>query len=649
MLKRRAGGRVLVGIVAVTCVSLPTTGAAAADAARGRPFVHGTQTVPTYSYADAIRESVWVTTPNDSDVDGKPDTVAVDVIRPREAAAAGIRVPVIMDASPYYATLGRGNESERKKYGSDGTITTFPLYYDNYFVPRGYAVVQVDLPGTTRSTGCDDVGGPTEVSSVKAAIDWLNGRASAQYADGTPAVANWTTGKVGMIGKSWDGSIANAVAATGVDGLATIVPISAISSWYDYYRVNGVVRWRDGPAGLQRVVSGRPPAVCAPTTQALRAGADDGTGDYNTFWAERDYRPAAGKVRASVFLVQGLNDLNVMTSQFGQWWTALGSHGVPRKLWLSQEGHVDPFDFRRAEWVDTLHRWFDYWLQGLRNGIMTEPAVSIERTPGGWVDERAWPAPGSRSVSVPLAFGDADTGTIGGFGRAAELVRRLTDQPTLNEADAVSDPNAAKDGRLVFLSGKLPRDMRISGTPTVTLRVRVDKPTTEVTARLVDYGAASRVDYLSAGEGVHTLPTESCWGDAVPADDACYHDVAENVVTSDLAVLTRGWADAAHYQSLTQRTPLDPTRWYSLRVPLQSYDAVIPTGHVLGLVITGSDRYRTSPSSTGATVDVDVARSVVTLPVAGAAELPLSVPLPPRVHARTGGPDLTGDPAERFH
>ena len=44
-----------------------------------------------------------------------------------------------------------------------------------------------------------------------------------------------------MIGKSYDGTLANAVAATGVKGLETIVPISAIGSWYKYQRTNGVV------------------------------------------------------------------------------------------------------------------------------------------------------------------------------------------------------------------------------------------------------------------------------------------------------------------------------------------------------------------------------------------------------------------------
>src|SRR5204862_377921 len=82
---------------------------------------------------------------------------------------------------------------------------------------------------------------PAHVRGTETAIDWLNGRAHGEYADGSTAVADWTTGKVGMIGKSWDGTVANGVAATGVDGLATIVPISTISSWYDYYRDNGAL------------------------------------------------------------------------------------------------------------------------------------------------------------------------------------------------------------------------------------------------------------------------------------------------------------------------------------------------------------------------------------------------------------------------
>src|ERR1044071_3037109 len=144
----------------------------AAVAAPRPPHIKGTGTVPVYDYADAVRESVWVTTRLDNDGDGAPDKVVVDLVRPREAAAG--RVPVVMDASPYYQCCGRGNESELKEYATDGSVTKFPLFYDNYFVPRGYAFAAVDFNGTSRSTGCGDVGGREEIEGVKAAIDWLN-------------------------------------------------------------------------------------------------------------------------------------------------------------------------------------------------------------------------------------------------------------------------------------------------------------------------------------------------------------------------------------------------------------------------------------------------------------------------------------------
>ncbi|HEV2782899.1 MAG TPA: Xaa-Pro dipeptidyl-peptidase [Actinophytocola sp.] len=607
----------------------------AATAAPAPPHVSGTRTVPVYDYATAIRESVWVTTTLDNDGDGAPDKIAVDLIRPREPAAAGIDIPVIMDASPYYTTLGRGNESERKVYAADGTVTRFPLFYDNYFVPRGYAFAAVDLAGTARSTGCGDIGGREEIVGAKAVIDWLNGRARGEYADGTTAVADWSTGKVGMIGKSWDGTIANGVAATGVDGLATIVPISAISSWYDYYRDEGVIYFPNGPHRLQQRVTGRPLPVCQPVRDALLAGSDDATGNYNPFWRERDYVPDVRNVKASVFLVHGVNDLNVDTNTFATWWDALARRGVPRKIWLGQEGHVDPFDFRRSVWVPTLQRWFDFWLQGLRNGVMREPMATIERTPDQFVDEPTWPALGTVHVPVSLGAGDGATGTLGLRPTRPGTVVSLTDDPALSESAAVSDPSTAVAGRRVFLSAPLPHDLRISGTPVVSLRIRSDRPTTEVTARLVDYGTAERINYLAQGEGIRTLTTESCFGATSPTDDPCYRDTEKNLITADLAVLHRGWLDAAHDDSLISPTPLTPGEWTTVSWRPHAHDVVLPAGRVLGLVITLSDNGFTSPSATGATVDIDLSRSRLSLPVSlwpGATALP-EIDVAPRIAA----------------
>jgi len=572
----------LAAIVAVLAAPAPV-------AAAGHP----PETTPIYSYAEAVRQSVWVQTPTDADQDGVPDRVAVDLVRPN---APG-RFPVIMDASPYYSCCGRGNESERKQYDANGVIAKEPLFYDNYFVPRGYVFAAVDLSGTNRSTGCEDVGGPAEVAGAKAAIDWLNGRAPGFAADGTPvSAASWTTGKVGMIGKSWDGTIANGVAATGVEGLATIVPISAISSWYDYMRFNGTLRAEGYPSYLQSVVSDRI-AECPAVTASLAADSADDTASYNAFWRARDYRPAAGQVRASVFVVHGVNDLNVTTPQFGQWWADLAAQHVPRKIWLHQTGHVDPFDVRRSEWVETLHQWFDYWLQGLPNGIMKQPRATVETAPGVFTAQPDWPS--SRAASVSLGSGIAS----------------YTDE-SLTEDQAVADPSTPTPGRLAFQYGPLSAPLRIAGTPSLKLRVQVDRPTTQLTARLVDYGTAARVQY-DQREGVRNLTTQSCYGESTAADDACYYDVAENVATTDHAVLTRGWLDAAHHTSLRLVTPLQPNRWYTVTIPISPYDVIVPAGHTLGLILTQSDQEYTSGVNTGATVRVDLSRSALSLPIAG--------------------------------
>ena len=369
----RGLGRVGVRHAAVSAVA-----AAAADG--DEVVVADGVTQPVFGYADATRQRVWVEADFDTNLDGIKDRIAMDIIRPK-ASDTGLKVPVIMDASPYYSTLGRGNESERKAdIDGDGLNDRWPLFYDNYFVPRGYAVVLLDMVGTNNSTGCPQTGDPSEHLSAVAGIDWLNGRRPGYDKDGNLVVASWHNGKTGMIGKSYDGTLANGAASTGVDGLSTIVPISAISSWYDYARSNGIRFNTNYPSSLSNTVTDpadRP--GCATVRLTLDMTDGDETGDYTPFWAARDYNPNVDKVKASVFAIHGINDNNVKPDHFSKWWYGLAANDVPRKLWVTQTGHIDPFDFRRAEWVSTLHRWFDYWLQGVETRIMKEPEVDYER------------------------------------------------------------------------------------------------------------------------------------------------------------------------------------------------------------------------------------------------------------------------------
>lgn len=631
-------------LAVLTSAALAGAGGGAAALAQPSPkiVVKDGVTQPVFSYKDAIREHVYVESSVDSDGDGKKDRVNVDIIRPKETEH-GLKVPVIMDESPYYDNAGRGNESELKTYDADGNPVKFPLYYDNYFVPRGYAFLAVDMVGTTRSDGCPVSGGPTDVLGGKAVVDWLNGRAKAFKADGTPAKATWTTGRTGMIGKSYDGTLANGVAATGVEGLETIVPISAISSWYGYSRMNGVKYWTDEQPWLASYVDTDPPAKCAEVNAGLDEGEDDATGNYNAYWKTADYRDGtiarASRVRASIFAAHGVNDLNVKDDQFAEWWNALARRGVQRKVWLSQRGHVDPFDTRRDAWVTTLHRWFDHELQKIPNGIMREPRADIEIGPDQWITQRDWPSRDARDIVLrPGANG------VLGLERAAKgATAAFTDAPGprgdgLSESAMVADPTAAQPYRAAFVSAPLPRTGRLSGTPEARLRIKLDKPTANLTALLVDYGEDTRVNYLGAGSGIRTLGTEDCHGESTAADDACYKQTEVTTVTSPVNVVARGWLDAQNARSLSRPKPLEPGRYHTVRWETLSQEYLLKKGHRLALVLAGTDADYNTETPTGAQVTVDLRGSSISIPVVAAEDDPAALVAPPQPPATWRGP-----------
>ena len=559
-------------------------------------------TAPIYDYTAAIRESVWVQVTDFSGC-GSPLLVAADIIRPYELDGTA-KVPVIMVASPYYLCLGRGNELELKEYDAQGNPTKFPLFYDNYFVPRGYAFVAVDMAGTARSTGCSDQGAASDLLSVKAVIDWLNGRAIAVNRQGNPVQAEWSNGLVGMIGKSYDGTLANGVAAMGVPGLKTIVPIGAISSWYDYDRYQNLPFSYNYPSYLSDFVAGnREFAIdCNPCFAILDAEDGDETGAYTEFWAARDYRAGlttdASQVNASVFIIHGLQDDNVKTPNFARWWNLLGDYHVERKLWLTRVGHVDPFDADRDYWVQTIHRWFDYQLFGIQNGIDREPAVRVENAPGQWVEAKDWPLREHEVRLSPKADGRL------AMGPGSKEVLSWRNDPNQTEATAVTageNPN-----RLLFTTGLLTRDLRITGAPELELQITHNAKggVGQVGVALVDYGDAERV--LSEDEGVSTAVTQSCWGDSSEIDDACYFDVVRRMGHTPLQVLSRGWAR------------LDAPGTHRLTIEMVSNDIIVPAGHQLGLVVVAaSPEWVVTIDAEFTTYILDLRGSLLRIPIVG--------------------------------
>ena len=618
--------RLAAAMAAVACVV-----GIAGPASSARPAkvtVRAGVTQPVFDYADAIRETVYVQSTIDGDSDGDLDLLATDIIRPQETAG-GLRVPVIYEMSPYYQSSGRGNEAEIKaEEDGDFVPEVFPLFYDNYFVPRGYAVVLQDMRGTRNSEGCMVLGGRGELIDAEATVAWLTGKGAAFTADGRPVEAPWSTGKVGMIGKSYDGTVANGAASLGIDGLTTIVPIAAISRWYDYHLYNGVQYLNAylTPALFSFQIDQEPAndeergaewgeatatemTTCSARGAEISGRAGDPTGTYNEFWDERDYLKDADKVKASVFVVHGLNDMNVKPNHWVQWWDALAKHDVPRKLWLAQLAHVDPFDFRREYWVETLHRWFDYWLQGVDNGIMDEPMVDIEREAGKWTTEKNWPHPESDPVPLYLT-GQQGSGTLE-LEPPAEDTSMFEDRFE-EEDQMISAPDTARRERLIYLTPRLRKPLRISGHLPVELTASVDRPDTNLTALLVDYGPAKRVL-----PEVRTGTKESCHGESTPQDNSCYRITSEGVGTRPEEIVSRGWLDAKHHSSLREITPLVPLTSYEFKWEMFGDDYVFAKGHRIAIVISGSDGTYTVPEPSMANVTVSLGPSRVILPVVG--------------------------------
>ncbi|MEU5000091.1 Xaa-Pro dipeptidyl-peptidase [Streptomyces sp. NPDC021622] len=588
-------------------------------AAQGAPSAPS-ESKPVYSYESAIREAVWVDTQIDGDDDGKTDRVAVDIVRPREPAQQGRKIPVIMDASPYYSCCGRGNESQKKTYDANGDVVQMPLYYDNYFVPRGYGFVAVDFAGTNRSDGCVDVGGRSDVQSAKAVVDWLNGRARG-YTTRTgsqSAKATWTNGATGMIGKSYDGTVAQGVAATGVRGLKTIVPIGAISSWYDYYFAKGAPLYDSGPEWLSDYVeSPEARARCGAVQQRLIDGAPR-TGDWTPLWSERDHVPDADKVKASVFAVHGMQDLNVRMKHFGQWWDALGDAGVDRKVWLSQTGHVDPFDFRRGDWVRTLHRWFDHELLGYDNGIDREPMADIERAPDRWTTDRVWPPRATDTVKLRPGKGTSPgVGTLGT--RPGTGSETFTDDPKLSETDWAAQIDTSTPSKAGFISRPLGRDLRLSGSSEVTVTATPTTRTAHLSAVLVDLGPDTIRDYASAGEGITTLTERTCWGASTAGDSSCFKVTKAKTADVDYTVFSRGWADLGNWADDHQGRPLTPGKPHTITLDLAASDHVVPKGHRLALIVAGTDKDLIDPPADTPTLAIDLSRTSAKVPMVGGA------------------------------
>lgn len=552
-----------------------------------------------------IRHDLWVETNFDTDGDGKMDRMHVAVTRPFQTDSEGLTLPVIYVTSPYFAGVARETEGafwnvnhelgekvagivhpEVTRKGKRPIISNSHI---KKWIPRGYIVVHSSSPGTGLSQGAPTVGGQNESLAPKAVIDWLCGRVSGYT---TPygseiIVAYWSTGKVGMTGTSYNGTLPLAAATTGVEGLEAIIPIAPNTSYYHYYRSNGLVRSPGGYLGedidvLYDFIHSGDESKRAFNNKTIRDtemknGMDRITGDYNDFWAGRDYLNQMKPMKAALLMAHGFNDWNVMPEHSYRISKRAKEMGIPTQIYYHQNGHGGPPPMKM------MNRWFTRYLHGIENGVENDAKAWIVREndskqyPTAYTD---YPNPEATPVVLYINAGTSSYGRLSLENSSSKGQETFSDNASFSATSLAQ--STSSNHRLLYVSEILKEDLHISGLASITIKAASSKPAVNLSVYLV------------------SLP----WNKNKGAK------ITENIIT-------RGWADLQNNSSLSKSSPLISDKFYKMTFDLQPDDQIIKKGQQIGLMLFSSDSEYTLLPKPGTELTIDLKETMITLPIVG--------------------------------
>jgi len=567
------------------------------------------QIVDAFSDKDKwIRHDLWVETEFDTDGDGEPDRMHVSVTRPEQTESEALKLPVIYVSSPYFAGVAAdapgtmwdvnvelgGSAKERfhpdvKRRGQRPIISNSHI---RKWVPRGYIVVHSSSPGTGLSDGAPTIGGKNESLAPKAVIDWLCGRVKGYTErNGHEEVkAFWSTGKVGMTGTSYNGTIPLAAATTGVNGLEAIIPIAPNTSYYHYYRSNGLVRSPGGYLGedidvLYDFVHSGDEDKRAYNNKVVRDtemmnGMDRESGDMNDFWAGRDYLTQMEPMKAALLMSHGFNDWNVMPEHSYRIYKAAKDKGLPTMIYYHQNGHGGPPP------TSMMNKWFTKYLHGVDNGVEKEQNKAYivrenddRQKPTAY---KNYPNPDASEVTLNLTSGGTSVGGLT-IGQSTETSEKLTDDASISGSDHAKAKSSKN--RLLYVTSKLKEDLHISGVPKISITLSSNKPAVNL----------------------------SVWLVSLPWQEGNDVKITDNIIT-------RGWADPKNYKSLTNEEDLVPGKSYTVNFDLQPDDQIIKVGQQIGLLIFSSDKEFTLHPKPGTELTIVLDKTTLTLPIVGGEE-----------------------------
>lgn len=463
--------------------------------------------------------------------------IAIDVLHPTSNGnVIDGRTPTVLHTTPYRRSFEvSGSAGTAARYAEQlrsmepGELVTQyeerPIARD--LIHHGYRFVSVDIRGTGASFGAEYGDSWLAGHDIATVIDWISEQP-------------WSSGRVGMVGISYEGMMQFFTAVHRPEGLKCIAPQYpglphcyvdgglAISS---FARV-----WERLHKGMSENEPAAP--VDGPDGERLHEEAESERSPDRYRWVEtfsemdprdvtrmssfdgllrRRPRPdlGLGEVASGWFdSCDLINESGVPTYIVTGWWDltfpgylidAFNRLDVPKKLIVGPWNHGQGGD-------PELLRWFDYWLKDVDNGVMDEPAVHYGASdPSGatvWKSAPRLPLPesqdrngwltldGQLSESQPQETGSLDY-EVNHDVSLGEMTRHsyYIDDLYINTTDL----NARAEQCLTFTTEPLEEDMEITGWPAVQLELCTTSDRGAIEVTLEQLGEDGSAAYLSEG------------------------------------------------------------------------------------------------------------------------------------------------------
>lgn len=601
------------------------------------------KSLATFTSHDAIREVVYVESRVDTDKDGLPDLVKVSIIRPRYEG----KIPAVMTASPYHQGTN-DKASDKALYNmnvdlevkephtiqvevpqlelvdpvgsaelvdeAEETLTHINSSYtlNDYLLPRGYANLYVSGVGTKDSQGLMTNGNYQQIEAYKNVIDWLNGRCRA-FTDHTrqrQVKADWSNGKVATTGISYLGTMSNGLATTGVDGLEVIIAEAGISSWYNYYRENGLVTSPGGYPGedfdsLAELTYSRNllggdylhhNAAHQADLDIVKKELDRASGDYNQFWHDRNYLLNANRVKAEVVFTHGSQDWNVKPLHVFNMFQALPA-SIKKHLFYHNGAHVYLNNWQSIDFRESMNALLSKKLLGYDSSYELPTIIWQDNT-----GEQSWTSLddfGNQTSQRTFSLGDGEK-VIQNRYETKDYERYGKAYPTFL-TDLYQDK-----AQQVTIDLPIEEDLHLNGKPRLHLRLHSSTNKGLLSAQLLEFGSKKYLQPYPAVLSVRTL------------DNGRYH-MLDNLTEltfkeAGQRVISKGYLNLQNRHDLLEVEAVTPGEWMEFDFDLQPTIYKLEKGATLRLVLYTTDFEITVRDQTDYQLTIDLAQSSLHLP-----------------------------------